>query len=319
MDNTDNERERAAPVCLYSPAPVVHIHNRADKPKASTTRPPYGRNSPAQMIDSKERGRGRAFCPAVCVVSTPGKSPKQTGGAPFRLDVFRTYSQSVDFLFIEADANRNLPPFRAFLACFWPRFGRIRANAAPPRLLIPIFARPAVLLRLLIVVQQRAKGGSRAAEHPRRVEAIPYKPPNMDNARKRTPRPPRPYLQQNRQTESLNHTKTAARLWKAARPRPFFWRVSSFRPLRRYIVSPAPYRAAVGKRPKASTKRDPPRPMQYRRGRRVEANRHEQEIQHRRGRTCTIQTRRQKPRPYGSAPRGGIRYAAPRGDHTPRP
>ena len=143
----------------------------------------------------------------------------------------------------------------------------------------------------------------------------------MDNARKRTPRPPRPYLQQNRQTESLNHTKTAARLWKAARPRPFFWRVEAFRPLRRYIVSPAPYRAAGGKRPKASTRRDPPRPMQYRRARRVETIQNEQEIPHRggRGRTWTIQTHRQKPRPYGSAPRGGIRYAAPRGDHTPRP
>ena len=40
--------------------------------------------------------------------------------------------------------------------------------------------------------------------------------------------------------------------------------------MRRYIVSPAPYRAAGGERPKASTKRDTPRPMQYRRGRRVE-------------------------------------------------
>ena len=132
---------------------------------------------------------------------------------------------------------------------------------------------------------------------------------------------PCPYPQQSRQAESLNHTKTAARLWKAARPRPFFWRVEAFRPLRRYIVSPAPYRAAGGKRPKASTRRDPPRPMQYRRARRVETIQNEQEIPHRggRGRTWTIQTHRQKPRPYGSAPRGGIRYAAPRGDHTPRP
>ena len=54
------------------PPPLSFI--RGKRPKASTTRPPYGRSSPAQMIDSKKRGRGRVFCPAVCVVSTPGKA-----------------------------------------------------------------------------------------------------------------------------------------------------------------------------------------------------------------------------------------------------
>ena len=211
----------------------------------------------------------------MCCIHT-GQSPKQTGGVPYRLDAFWTYSQSVDFLFIEAAANRILPPFRPFLACFWTCFGRIRANAAPPRLLIPIFARPAVLLRLLISSDKEPKNAAEQQNTPAVLRLYHTSRQIWTTPERERPQcvyfspPPCPYPQQNRQTESLNHTKTAARLWKAARPRPFFWRVSSFRPLRRYIVSPAPYRAAVGKRPKASTKRDPPRPMQYRRARRVE-------------------------------------------------
>ena len=59
-------------------------------------------------------------------------------------------------------------------------------------------------------------------------------------------------------TEQTNrkpqHTKTAARLWKAARPWPFFWRVEAFRPLRRYIVSPAPKRGQY----RQHTKEDAP-------------------------------------------------------------
>ena len=98
----------------------------------------------------------------------------------------------------------------------------------------------------------------------------------MDNARKSTPAvclffaAPVSISTTEQTNRKPQHTKTAARLWKAARPRPFFWRVEAFRPLRRYIVRPAAYRAAGGERPKASTKRDPPRPMQYRRARRVE-------------------------------------------------
>lgn len=41
-------------------------------------------------------GAGRVFCPPVYCIHHPPESPKQTGGAPFRLAAFWTYSQSTE-------------------------------------------------------------------------------------------------------------------------------------------------------------------------------------------------------------------------------
>lgn len=89
-------------------------------------------------------GAGRVFCPPRVQCSPPARKPETA--APPRVFVwpcFGRINKIQKFNRLRRNKTTFAPVFGVFLACFWPRFGRIRAKSqrmqqssrnSPPRL-----------------------------------------------------------------------------------------------------------------------------------------------------------------------------------------
>lgn len=118
-------------------------------PFIGTKTPKRGHENEGQSLNAARRmvGAGRVFCPPRVQYSPPARKPESPKrNAPPRVFVwpcFGRINKIQKFNRLRRNKTTFAPVFGVFLACFWPRFGRIRAKSqrmqqssrnSPPRL-----------------------------------------------------------------------------------------------------------------------------------------------------------------------------------------